>query len=334
MSKKLVALFALLIIALINRNVLAEEATDPLPDWNDRDAKKAITDFVKKVTTEGSVDFVKPEDRIAVFDNDGTLWCEQPMYFQLAFAIDRVKATADQHPDWKAREPFSSILKGDMETVMSSEMKEMVEIIYATHAGITVDEFNAIVKDWMKTAQHPVYKRPYNQCIYQPMVELLDYLRANGFTTFIVSGGGVEFMRAWAEDAYGIPPHQIIGSSGRTEFRIRDGKAVLVKEPKMEFINDGEGKPVGINRFIGKRPIMAFGNSDGDLEMLQYTTMTDGPRFGAIIHHTDDAREVQYDRASDTGKLDKALDEAKTQKWTVIDMKSDWKTIFPAPASE
>jgi phosphoglycolate phosphatase-like HAD superfamily hydrolase len=303
-------------------------AQDPLPSWNDGASKKAITDFVARVTKEGSADFVKPEARIATFDNDGTLWCEQPMYFQLLFALDRVKAMAPQHPEWKDKEPFASLLKGEVRQALAGGEKAVGEIVLTTHSGMTTEEFAGIVSEWMKTSQHPKYHKPYNQCIYQPMVELLGYLRANGFKTFIVSGGGVEFMRPWVEAAYGIPPEQVVGSSGVVKFEMKDGKPVLIKEPKIEFIDDGPGKPVGINRFIGRRPIMAFGNSDGDLQMLQYTSAGEGARFGLIVHHTDAEREFAYDRKSHIGHLDKALDEASAKGWTVVDMKNDWKTVF------
>ncbi|HEY7090564.1 MAG TPA: HAD family hydrolase, partial [Tepidisphaeraceae bacterium] len=292
-------------------------------------SKSAIASFVTRVTKEGSPDFVPPAERIAVFDNDGTLWCEQPAYFQLLFAFDRIKSMAPQHPEWKDTEPYKSVLAGDMKGLAAAGQKGLLEIIAATHTGMTTDEFGATVKDWMKTARHPKFNRPYNQCIYQPMVELLAYLRANGFKTFIVSGGGVEFMRPWTEETYGIPPEQVVGSSGEVKFEMRDGKPVLIKEPKIEFIDDGPGKPVGINRFIGRRPVMGFGNSDGDLQMLQWTTAGQGPRFGLIVHHTDAQREFAYDRESHIGKLDKALDEAAPRGWTVVDMKQDWKVIFP-----
>jgi hypothetical protein len=309
--------------------------TDPLPSWNDGPAKQAIVSFVERVTTEGGPDFVPPAERIATFDNDGTLWCEQPMYFQGLFAFDRIKAIAPQHPDWKDNEPFKSVMTGDMKGLAESGKKGLLEVIAVTHAGMTVSEFHGLVRDWMRTARHPRFKRPYNQCIYQPMVEVLRYLRANGFKTFIVSGGGVEFMRPWVEEAYGIPPEQVVGSSGVVKFEMRGDEALLMKEPKVEFIDDGPGKPVGINRFIGRRPLMAFGNSDGDLQMLQYTTAKEPsepgrprPRFALIVHHTDADREYAYDRDSHIGKLDKALDEAKTRGWTVVSMKDDWKTIF------
>jgi phosphoserine phosphatase len=313
----------LLCIAQVNAQ------TDPLPSWNDGSSKSAITAFVARVTKEGSTDFVKPADRIACFDNDGTLWCEQPMYFQGLFAFDRIKALADQHPEWKDTEPYKSVLNNDMKGIAAAGEKGLIQILAATHAGMTTDEFNQIVKDWIKTAKHPKFNRPYTQCVYQPMLELLAYLRANGFKTFIVSGGGVEFMRAFAQETYGIPPEQVIGSSGVVKFEMRDGKPVLVKEAKIEFVDDGPGKPVGINRFIGRRPIMAFGNSDGDQQMLEWTTTGDGPSFALIVHHTDADREYAYDRNSPIGKLDKALDEAAQKGWTVVDMKNEWKTIFP-----
>lgn len=304
-------------------------AGTPLPSWNDGPTKSALVDFVAKVTKEGSPDFVKPEERIAVFDNDGTLWCEQPMYFQVLFAFDRIKAMADKHPEWTDKEPFKSVIAGDMRKLAAAGEKGLLEVVAATHSGMTTTEFNATVKEWIKTARHPKYHRPYNRCIYQPMVEVLHYLRANGFKTFIVSGGGVEFMRAWTEEAYGIPPEQVVGSSGVVKYELVDGKPVLLKEPKVEFVDDGPGKPVGINRFIGRHPIIAFGNSDGDFQMLQYTTTDKGPRLGLIVHHTDAVREVAYDRKSHVGKLDKALDEAPKAGWLLIDMAKDWKAIFP-----
>jgi len=303
-------------------------AQDPLPSWSDTAPKRAIVAFVEKVTKEGSADFVLPNERIATFDNDGTLWCEQPFYFQLAFAIDRVKELAPKHPEWKAKEPFASLLKGDMKGVMAAGEKGLLEIVAATHANLTTDEFNTIVKDWIKTARHPKFNRPYNECVYRPMVELLAYLRANGFKTFIVSGGGVEFMRAFAEQTYGIPPEQVVGSSGMVKFELRDGKPALVKQPKIEFIDDGPGKPVGINRFIGRRPIASFGNSDGDQQMLEWTAAGSGARFCLLVHHDDAEREWAYDRDSKIGHLDKAWDEAAAKGWTVVSMKNDWQEIF------
>jgi phosphoglycolate phosphatase-like HAD superfamily hydrolase len=304
-------------------------AQDPLPSWNDTGSKKAIVAFVEKVTKEGSSDFVPPNERIATFDNDGTLWCEQPMYFQLLFAMDRVKALAPQHPEWKTKEPFASLLKGDVKGALAGGERTMLEIIIVTHAGMSTAEFEQIVKDWIATARHPKFKRPYTECVYQPMIELLAYLRANGFKTFIVSGGGIEFMRPWTEKVYGIPPEQVVGSSIKTEFEMRDGKPVLMRLPEMNFIDDKTGKPVGINSHIGRRPIAAFGNSDGDQQMLEWTTAGDGARFALLVHHDDAEREFAYDRKSPIGTLDKAWDEANAKGWTVVSMKDDWKTIFP-----
>ncbi len=315
--------------ALLLTVAAAAAQSDPLPSWDEGAARKSIVEFVTAVTTDGGADYVEPAERIAVFDNDGTLWSEQPVYFQLAFAIDRVKAMAPEHPEWKDVEPFKSLLAGNLEGVLASGQKGLGEILAVTHAGMTTDEFAKTVKEWMATARHPKFDRPYNELIYQPMVELLDYLRANGFKTFIVSGGGIEFMRPWVEQAYGIPPEQVVGSSGVVTYDLNGDKPVLKKEAKVEFVDDGPGKPVGINRFIGRRPVFAAGNSDGDLQMLQWTTLNDGPRFGLIVHHTDAEREFAYDRESHMGKLDKALDEAPARGWTVVDMKSDWKTVYP-----
>jgi hypothetical protein len=303
--------------------------TDPLPSWNDGAAKTTILDFVRRATAAGGADFVAVAERVATFDNDGTLWSEQPVYFQFAFAIDRVKALAPQHPEWQAREPFKSVLAGDRAGLAASGEKGMLEIIAATHAGLTTDEFRTIVENWIATARHPRFQRPYVELVYQPMLELLAFLRASQFKTFIVSGGGVEFMRPWTEKTYGIPPEQVVGSSGVVKFELRDGQPTLVKEPKVEFVDDGPGKPVGINRFIGRRPVLAFGNSDGDLQMLQYTAGGAGTRLMGIVHHTDAEREFAYDRQSPVGRLDKALDEAKARQWTVVDMKADWKAVYP-----
>ena len=307
----------------------AATADDPLPSWNDGASKKAITEFVAKVTKQGSPDFVKPEERIAVFDNDGTLWSEQPMYVQFAFALDRVKALASQHPEWKEKEPFKSLHAGDMKGFAATGEKGVVELIMATHTGLTTEEFSKIVGDWIGSAKHPKTGKLYTEMVYAPMLELLAYLRANGFKTFIVSGGGVEFMRPWAERVYGIPPEQVIGSRGKLKLETRDGKPVLLKLPEVDLVDDGPGKPVGIQMQIGRRPIAAFGNSDGDLQMLEWTTAGDGARFGLIVHHTDGDREVAYDRQSSVGKLDRALDEATKRNWTVVDMKADWKVVFP-----
>ncbi|MGX1739943.1 HAD family hydrolase [Bosea sp. NPDC055353] len=309
-------------------SVLAQ--TDPLPSWNDGKAKQAILDFVGKVTKEGGADFVKPAERIATFDNDGTLWSEQPGYFQLLFAFDEIKRLAPQHPEWKNKEPYRSVLAGDMKGLAASGEKGLLELVAATHSRMTTEAFEKTVSDWLATARHPTKKRPFTELVYQPQLELLAHLRANGFKTFIVSGGGVEFMRVFAERVYGIPPEQVVGSSGVVKFMASpNGQFHLVKQPKVEFIDDGAGKPVGINRFIGRRPILAFGNSDGDLQMLQYTVAGSGPRLALLVHHTDGEREWAYDRKSTFGKLDKALDEARTRGWVVVDMKADWKTVFP-----
>jgi phosphoserine phosphatase len=304
-------------------------AQDALPSWNDGAAKQAIVTFVTTVTREGSPDFVVPAERIAVFDNDGTLWTEQPGPVQLAFALDRVKTLAPQHPEWKDKQPFKAALEGDMKTLAESGEHGILEMFMATHAGMTTDEFAKIVTDWLATARHPRFQRPYTDLVYQPMLEVLAYLRANGFKTFIVSGGGIEFMRPWAERVYGIPPEQVIGSSVKTKFQMRDGRPELFRLPELNFNDDKAGKPVAINQHIGRRPIAAFGNSDGDLEMLQWTTMTGGIRFGLIVHHTDAEREYAYDRNVILGRLDKALDGAAVNKWTVADMKRDWKVVFP-----
>ena len=305
--------------------------SDPLPSWNDGAAKKSITDFVARVTSEGGPDFVTAPQRIAVFDNDGTLWTEQPFYFQLAFAFDSIKAMAPQRPEWKTTQPFKALLEKDMKALAASGEKGLMQITAATHAGMTTEEFSHAVLDWIANARHPRFNRPYTELVFQPMLELLAYLRANGFKTFVVSGGGVEFMRPWMEKVYGIPPEQVVGSSGVVKFEMgTNRKPSLLKTAKVEFIDDGPGKPVGINRFIGRRPIFAFGNSDGDLQMLQWTTAGAGARFAGLVHHTDAEREYAYDRQSKIGKLDKTLDEATERKLVVVDMKRDWKTIFPS----
>lgn len=303
-------------------------AADVLPSWNDGMNKKAIVDFVERVITPGP-DFVPEAARIAVFDNDGTLWAEQPMYFQLFFAVDRVKALAPQHPEWKTTEPFASLLKGDVRGALAGGKQAILKIIMATHAGMTTDEFETTVKDWIATAKHPGTERLLTDMVYQPMLELLAYLRTKGFKTFIVSGGGIEFMRPWTEQVYGIPPEQVVGSSGKLRYTLQDGDPVLVKLPEINFIDDKDGKPIGIHTHIGRKPILAFGNSDGDLQMLQWTASGNGARLMALIHHTDAEREWAYDRKSSIGQLDKALDEAKDKGWTVVDMKKDWKNVYP-----
>jgi phosphoglycolate phosphatase-like HAD superfamily hydrolase len=304
------------------------QSSDPLPSWNDGPHKQSILDFVAAVTKEGSADFVPVSQRIATFDNDGTLWCEQPMYVQLAFALDRVRTLSSLHPEWKTSQPFKAVLDNDIATLAQSGEKGLLELVIGSHAGMTTEEFATIVSDWIKTARHPKFKRPYTELVYQPMLELLAYLRANGFRTFIVSGGGVEFMRPWSDQIYGIPPGQVVGSSIKTEFKMRDGHPVLFRLPTINFVDDGPGKPVGINAHIGQRPIAAFGNSDGDLQMLQWATKSAGRRFGLIVDHTDPEREYAYDRNSHFGKLDKALDAAKMNNWTLVSMRDDWKRVF------
>lgn len=308
--------------------------TSTLPSWNDTQTKSSIVSFVEKVTRPGSNDYVKPVDRIAVFDNDGTLWCEQPMYVQLAFTFDRVKEMAPKHPEWKEKDPFKSLLAGDMKGVAASGEKGLMELLAATHSGMTTEAFEADVTRWLNRARHPRFKRPYTECVYQPQVELLEYLRAHGFTTYIVSGGGVEFMRPWTDGVYGIPPEQVVGSSGKLKYEVRDGHPVLVKLPEVNLIDDKAGKPVGIQTYIGKRPILAFGNSDGDFEMLEYVTAGPGARLGLLVHHDDAEREFAYDRESHFGKLDKGLDEAPKRGWTVVSMKKDWKRVFDFAHSE
>jgi hypothetical protein len=320
--------FALLAISLAG--FTTTQAQDPLPSWNDGKTKQSITEFVGKVTKEGSSDFVPPNERIATFDNDGTLWCEQPIYFQIMFALERVKVLAPKHPEWKTKEPFASLLKGDVKGALAGGEKAIVEIIAVTHSGMTTEEFEKIVSDWIATAQHPKFKRPLTECVYQPMIELLAYLRANGFKTFIVSGGGIEFMRPWTEKVYGIPPEQVVGSSIKTKYEWREGKPVLMRLPEMNFIDDKTGKPVGINSHIGRRPIAAFGNSDGDQQMLEWTQAGDGARLMMLVHHDDAVREFAYGAESKIGTFSDALmAEAKKNGWTVISMKDDWKAIFP-----
>jgi len=304
-------------------------ADDLLPTWNDTAAKTAIIKFVNRVTTEGSADFVPPADRIAVFDNDGTLWSEQPMYFQLAFALDRVKALASRHPEWKNQQPFKAALEGDMKALAETGEHGLLELVIATHAGNTSEEFAQIVRDWVSTARHPKLDRPYTELVFQPMLELLAYLRANGFKTYIVSGGGIEFLRVVAEELYGVPPEQVFGSSVKTKYEVRDGKPAIVRLPEIDFIDDKAGKPVGIHKFIGKRPIMAVGNSDGDFQMLEWTTSAPGARLGLIVHHDDAEREFAYDRKSAFGKLDRGLDEGPKRGWTIISMKNDWRAVYP-----
>ncbi len=302
---------------------------EPLPSWNDGPARQAVVAFVERVTKPGGPDFVPPPERIAVFDNDGTLWSEQPMYVQLAFALDRVKALAPHHPEWKEKEPFRSALTRDLATLEKSGEEGLLELVMATHAGNTSEEFGLIVGAWLESARHPKYGRPYTECVYSPMLEVIDYLGKNGFEVWIVSGGGIEFMRPWAERVYGIPPQRIVGSSIQTKYELRDGRPAIVRLPAVDFIDDKAGKPVGIHKFIGRRPIAAFGNSDGDFEMLEWVTSGPGPRLGLLLHHDDAEREVAYDRDSRVGRLARGLDEGPKRGWVLVSMKRDWKAVFP-----
>ncbi len=325
---KIVHLILLFLLCSVTTPAWAQN--NPLSSWNDGSSKNAIIAFVTAVTDKSNPDYVQPSERIAVFDNDGTLWAEKPVYFQLYFAMDRVKEMAATHPEWTNQQPFQAVLDGDMKSLVASGEKGLLELVMATHAGMTTDEFTGIVTKWLKSARHPTLHKPYTDLVYKPMLELLDYLRANEFKTFIVSGGGIEFMRPWMEEVYGIPPQQVVGSSIVTKFAMRDGKPVLMREPELNFIDDKAGKPVGINQHIGRRPIFAFGNSDGDLQMLQWTTLAGQTKhFAGIVHHTDGDREFAYDRDSHIGRLDKALTEAENNKWTVVDMKKEWKVIYP-----
>jgi phosphoglycolate phosphatase-like HAD superfamily hydrolase len=327
--RRALSLCLLALIIVPGSHAPAVAQGDPLPSWNDGKAKSAIIAFVARVTTQGGSDFVPVEQRIATFDNDGTLWSEQPVYFQVAFVLDRVRAMAKDHPDWRTKQPYKAVLEGDRAALAALGEKGLLELMAATHTGMTVDAFAKSVTEWVTTARHPRFNRPYTDLVYQPMLELLGYLRSNGFKTFIVSGGGVEFMRPWVEKVYGIPPEQVVGSSCKTTYKLVGDKPEIDKLAQIEFIDDGPGKPVGINRFIGRRPVFAAGNSDGDLQMLQWTTLNTGPRFALIVHHTDVEREWAYDRNSPVGRLDKALDEAPKRGWLVVDMKADWKVIYP-----
>jgi len=323
----LVGCLAIVVVACAPPPSESPVALDPLPSWNDGEARQAIVSFVQRVTTPGTPSFVPEPERIATFDNDGTLWSEKPVYFQLLFAMDRVKELAPEHPEWKDQQPFKGVLEGDLASVAATGKHGLLELVMATHTGMTTAEFEEIVESWLATARHPERDRPYTELVYQPMLELLAYLRASGFKTFINSGGGIEFMRPWVEEVYGIPPEQVVGSSVKVEFQERDGAPVLVRLPELDFIDDKEGKPVGIHKFIGRRPIAAFGNSDGDFQMLQWATAGEGPHLGVLIHHTDDEREWAYDRDSLVGQLDRGLDEAAERGWVVVDMKMDWNRI-------
>lgn len=308
-------------------DTIAVEA--PLASWNDGQNKQTIIDYVKDVTTEGSTNFIPVADRIATFDNDGTLWSEQPVYFQLFFVMDRIKTLSKDHPEWKNKQPYKAVLENNMPELMKQGKKGLIELLMTTHAGMSSDQFEATVKDWMATAKHPTKNKPYNQLVFQPMLELINYLKANQFKVFIVSGGGIEFMRPWAEETYGIPKEQIIGSSLKEQFDNTNGTATVNKLPELDFNDDKEGKPVAINKFIGRKPVIAIGNSDGDLQMLQYAASNSLKNLEIYVHHTDSIREWSYDRKSPIGTFDKGWDEAKQKGWLVIDMKNDWKIIYP-----
>jgi hypothetical protein len=303
---------------------------DLLRSWNEGGAKRAIVGFVERTTSTGGADFVPPADRIAVFDNDGTLWAEQPLYVQAAFALDRIKALAPQHPEWKAAQPFKGVIEGDVKAVAETGTAGLMQLVAATHAGTTTEEFEQLVTDWIASARHPVSKRRYDEMVYQPMLDVMTYLRANGYKTFIVSGGGVEFMRPWVERVYGVPPEQVVGSRFKVQYELRNGTPVLLRLPEVDLLDDKAGKPVGIHQVIGRRPTIAFGNSDGDFEMLEWTTSGSGPRLGVIVHHTDGEREWAYDRDSHIGQLVRGLDEGPKRGWTIVDMKRDWAIIYPA----
>ncbi|MBA2963793.1 MULTISPECIES: HAD family hydrolase [Ramlibacter] len=322
----------LLVLLLAAQPAAMAQSGDSLPSWNDGAVKQGIEAFVRQATTASSAGWVPGAERIAVFDNDGTLWSEQPMYFQFLFALDQVKAMAPAHPEWKTTAPFDAVLAGDVKAVLAGGDKGMAQILMATHTGMDTEQFSQSVSAWVASARHPRSGRPFTDMVYQPMLELLALLRENGFKIYIVSGGTVEFMRAWSERVYGIPPEQVIGTSFVTRFdRGADGRPVLRREAKLDFLDDGPGKPVAIQKYIGRRPVFAFGNSDGDLQMLQWTAAGPGARFMGLVHHTDGEREWAYDRASSIGRLDKALDEATARRWTVVDMKRDWKRVYPFP---
>ena len=327
--KRIFCTFLTFCFALVLFSFAEAQTDDPLPSWKEGPPKQAIIEFVRDVSTAGGSRFIPPAQRIAVFDNDGTLWVEQPIYTQLAFAIDRIRALAPQHPEWKTSQPFKAVLENDGKAIAALGEEGLIQLVMASHAGMSTDEFEKIVKVWLDTAKHPRFNRPYTELVYQPMLELLKYLRLNGFKTYIVSGGGIEFIRPWVERVYGIPPEQVVGSTIKVKYELRDGRPVLARSPEINFIIDKAGKPVGIHYHIGRRPIAAFGNSDGDFQMLEWSTTGSGPRFGMIVHHDDAEREWAYDRKSNIGKLDRGLDEAPKRGWHVVSMQRDWKFIFP-----
>jgi hypothetical protein len=328
-SHSIAFILLIAIIASCSQKLTNKEALDPLPSWSEGETKASIISFVEEVTDDQSNNYVAVPDRVAVFDNDGNLWSEKPIYFQLFFAIDMVKALAEEHPEWETLQPFKSVLENDLETLAAFGEHGILEIVMGTHSGYTTEEFEDIVKDWLVTARHPRFDRPYTDLVYQPMLELLRYLQENDFKTFIVSGGGIDFMRTWVEEVYEIPREQVIGSSIKTEYIIKDGIPAVVRLPEIDFINDKEGKPLGINKFIGRKPIFCSGNSDGDLAMMNYTASGEGKRFMLYLHHTDSIREWAYDRNSPVGRLDKGLDVAREKGWSVINMKEDWKVVYP-----
>jgi hypothetical protein len=323
------AAVVLLSLFLITGALHAQAPADPLPSWNDGPLKKSIIDFVTHTTTAGDAAFVPPEERILVSDNDGTLWTEQPLYTEFLFTLDRVKTLAPQHPEWKTEQPYATVLSGDPKAIGSLSESDLMKLVVVTHVGMTVDQFDQMVSEWIPHAQSPRFHRLYTECVYQPMLELLRYFRANGYKTYIASGGEVEFMRPWTEKTYGIPPEQVIGTMFKMKLEVQNGAPVLMRLPEIDLVDDGPGKPVGIGKFIGRKPVVALGNSDGDQQMLEWTAAAPGPHLMLLVHHTDAAREAAYDRNSSIGRLDKALDEAIAKHWLVVDMKNDWRVVFP-----
>jgi len=323
--------FVLILVALLGACASrpAIETFDPLPAWNDGPSKQGIVEFVSDVTDAAGAYYVKPSERIAVFDNDGTLWAEKPVYFQFLFILDRIRSMAPEHPEWQTTQPFQAVLENDFETLRATDLEALAHMMGIAVSGTTIGEFEDVVVDWMASARHPETGLPFTSMVYQPMLELLDYLEANGFTTFIVSGGGIAFMRPWSEAVYGIPPERVVGTSMELEYEVIEGKPVIHRKPDLHFLNDKAGKPVGIERFIGRRPILAAGNSDGDYQMLEWITAGEGPRLGLIVHHTDAVREWAYDRDSTSGRLDQGLDNAAANGWFLIDMASEWNQVFP-----
>ncbi|MBL0075164.1 MAG: haloacid dehalogenase-like hydrolase [Rhodocyclaceae bacterium] len=328
-SIRRVKFFASCLLLLTLASIAPAYSADALPSWNEGATKQSIVSFVERVTTQSGKDYVAPAERIAVFDNDGTLWSEQPLYFQLFFTFERIRTLAPQRPEWQEKPAVKALLVGDMKAVMASSERDLFELVIMAHAGNTTEDFNKIVKDWVANSRHPKSKRPFTEMVFQPMLELMAYLRANGFKTYICSGGDLDFMRAFAERVYGIPPEQVIGSSFKYSLGSVADPLAIVIQPKLDVINDNDMKPVSIHRAIGRRPIFTFGNSDGDHAMLRWTAAGSGARFMGLVHHTDGEREVAYDRESKIGKLDKALDDALAKGWAVADVKRDWRVVFP-----